>query len=89
MKTMSSSEQPLIKLAENILANTKTIENFLVSNNLPEPSFSADGPTDFPVGIDHAEIQNARNAVIDATKELRDLIIGPRDMLRWMIINVS
>ena len=86
---MSSTNQSLTQIAESILANTKTIENFFASSNLPELSFSARGPKDFPVGVEHTEIHNARDALIDATKELRDLLIGPTDMLRWMSVNVS
>jgi hypothetical protein len=89
MSTPSYTPPSLTKLAESILANSKVIESFLFTNNLPQPSFDANGPKNFPVGVEHTEIYNARNALVDATKELRDLVIGPRDTLNWMAINVS
>jgi len=87
--TMSSSSASLTQLAKGILANAQIIEGFLSSNNLPQPSFGANGPKDFPVGAGYTEIHAARHALIDATKELRDLVIYPTDTLKWMIMNVS
>lgn len=72
------SQQSLSKLAESILENSEIIDEFLFGNSLPQLSCNVDGPKNFPVGIEHTEIYNARNTVIDATKELRDLIIGPK-----------
>jgi hypothetical protein len=83
------SHQSLIKLAQSILENSKIIEEFFSSNNLLPLSFNVNGPKTFPVGIEHTEIHNAHYAVIDATKELRDLVIGPKDTLNWMLVNVS
>lgn len=85
----TGSHQSLIKLAKSILENSKIIEDFFSSNNLPPLSFDVNGPKTFPVRIEHAEIYDTRNAVIDATKELRDLVIKPKDTLDWMLVNVS
>jgi hypothetical protein len=41
------------------------------------------------VGTEHADIHAIRHRLIDATKELRDLVIGPKDTIKWMIMNVS
>ncbi|RFU32348.1 hypothetical protein B7463_g3998, partial [Scytalidium lignicola] len=84
---MSNSPASLTQLAKSILANAQIIEDFLSSNNLPQPSFDVKGPKDFPVGTEHAEIHVARHALIDATRELRNLIIGPVDTLKWMTMN--
>lgn len=86
---MAHSTLSLVQLAKSILANAQIIEAHISSNNLPQPSFNSDGPKDFPVNTAQTEIHAARHALIDATNELRDLIIGPTDKLRWMIMNVS
>ncbi|KAL2783139.1 O-methyltransferase-domain-containing protein [Aspergillus keveii] len=79
---------PLTQLARRILQYAEDLDTFYASNNLPLPSFSADAPHSFHADITtHPEIHNTRHSLIDATKELRDLIIGPRDTLKWMIMN--
>ena len=83
------SSPSLTELAKSILEDAQTIDSFLSSHNLPQPSFAADGVKDFPVGTDHADVHAIRHRLIDATKELRDLIIGPKDTIKWMIMNVS
>lgn len=89
MSTMSSSPASLTQLAKSILASAQLLEEFLSSNNLPQPSFDASGPKNFPAGADNAEIHAARHALLDATRKLRDLVTYPTDTLRWMIMNVS
>ncbi|KAH8812830.1 S-adenosyl-L-methionine-dependent methyltransferase [Xylogone sp. PMI_703] len=84
---MAKSSISLTQLAKDILANAQKIEDFLASNNLPQPSFNAEDAEDFPVALEHAEIHKARYALIDATRELRDLVVGPLDTLKWMIMN--
>lgn len=79
----------LTQLAKSILEDAQTIDNFLSSNNLPRPSFAAESLKDFPVSTEHADIHTIRHRLIDATKELRDLVIGPKDTIKWMIMNVS
>lgn len=83
------SSLSLTELARSILEDAQTLDIFLSSHNLPQPSFAADGVKDFPVGTEHAEIHIIRHRLIDATKELRDLIVGPKDTIKWMIMNVS
>ncbi|KAL3486990.1 S-adenosyl-L-methionine-dependent methyltransferase [Aspergillus germanicus] len=79
---------PLTQLAQGILQYAEDLDAFYASNNLPSPSFSADAPQSFSADITtHPEIHKARHSLIDATKDLRDLIIGPRDTLKWMIMN--
>lgn len=83
------SSLSLTELAKSILEDAQTLDSFLSSHNLPQPSFAADGVKDFPVGTEHADIHAIRHRLIDATKELRDLVVGPKDTIKWMIMNVS
>jgi len=79
----------LLELTDIISANTKKIDQFFAANNLPELSFAADSPLQFPVPSSNEEIQNARRKVILATQELHDLMVGPREHVRWMSWSVS
>ncbi|KAJ5535674.1 hypothetical protein N7513_008860 [Penicillium frequentans] len=81
------SSLSLTELAKSILEDAQILDSFLSSHNLPRPSFAADGVKDFPVGTEHADIHVIRHRLIDATKELRDLVVGPKDTIRWMIMN--
>jgi hypothetical protein len=79
---------PLMQLAQRILQSAEDLAAFYASNNFPPPSVSVDAPQSCPADITtHPEIHNTRHSLIDATKDLRDLIIGPRDTLKWMIMN--
>lgn len=83
------SSPSLTELAKSILEDSQAIDSFLSSHNLPQPSFASDGIKDFPVGTEHADIHAIRHRLIDATRELRDLVICPKDTIKWMIMNVS
>ncbi|KAJ6010796.1 hypothetical protein N7451_002208 [Penicillium sp. IBT 35674x] len=81
------SSPSLIELAKSIVEDAQEIELFLSSHSLPQPSFTADGVKDFPVDTEHAHIHAVRHRLIDTTQALRDLIIGPKDTIKWMIMN--
>lgn len=78
----------LSELTAIISTNTKTIEQYFANNDLPALSFDVDAAKDFPVPITNEEIQKARRAVVNATQELHDLMVGPREHLRWMAWSV-
>ncbi|KAL3447482.1 S-adenosyl-L-methionine-dependent methyltransferase [Aspergillus insuetus] len=79
---------PFAQFAQRILKYSEDLDAFYASNNLPTPSFNSNAPQSFPADLTtHPEVHNTRHSLIDATKELRDLIIGPRDTLKWMIMN--
>lgn len=85
---MASTTSSLVQLAESILAQTKKLDEYLASHKLPQPSFDANGPTTFPASPEEADINAVRHKLIDATKELRDLVTYPSDTLKWMIMTV-
>lgn len=83
---MASSR--IIELTEVIASNTKKIDEFFKAEGKPDLSFNADAPGDFPVPNTNIEIQQARRAVVNATQELHDLMVGPRETVRWLAWSV-
>lgn len=89
-QTLIMASQPVPKLSElaALIAEKATyLECFLDDNNLPHPSFVPDGPSQFPVTSLQGEASAARFALIDAAKDLRNLVTGPKDTLRWIALN--
>lgn len=83
----STSTSQMIDLARKITAETEKLEAYMRDNGLPMPGFDVDAPADFPKLPE--DIQESRQNVIHATKELRDLTIGPREAVRWGVWEVS
>lgn len=75
---MSTSR--IIQLAQLISSQTSLIDQHLQDNNLPEPSFDQDGPTE-PIQNETPDIQKAKTDVIEATIELRQLLEGPMKLV--------
>ncbi|CAH0039229.1 unnamed protein product [Clonostachys solani] len=71
----------LISLAKKIGAEAEKLEAYLKDNGLPDPSFGVDAPGDFPKLSEEA--QRSRLEIVHATKELGDLVRGPRENVRW------
>ena len=70
---MASSSRIAI-LAAEIQENTSKVDAYLKENGIPSPSFSPDNPLHVEVP---EEIAAAQNAVVDATDELKTLMLGP------------
>ena len=90
-RTASTSSKPstsnLIALAAIITRETEKLDKYIKESGIPAPSFDVDAPMDFPKLP--AEIRKAREEVVRATKELGDLVTGPREGLRWMAWDVN
>lgn len=72
----------IVELAQRIATNTSQVNEYLTVNNLPQPSFSPDGPLYGPVPKDAPpEIIDLNQSVLDDTTELHQLMLGPRDYL--------
>lgn len=67
-------------LATQITKNTAIVNDYLLNNDLPQPSFSIDGPTNLT--FKSAEAEAARLNSIGAAMELQDLLQGPIACLR-------
>lgn len=83
---MTSPTSLLPQLANQIALYTKTLTEYLESNNLPQPSFDADGPAHpIPKGEDTPSA--ARNGLIEASKALHALAVGPTETTRFFCTN--
>lgn len=78
-----ASMSRLTELTEIIASETKKVQEYFAANRLRELSFDPSAATDFPVHSTNTEIQDARRAVVNATQELHDLMVGPRETVRW------
>lgn len=78
----------LTELTNIIATETKKIEAYFADNGLPNLSFDVNAPANFPVPSSEKEIHAARRSVINATQELHDLMVGPRETVRWLAWNV-
>lgn len=64
----------LLELAEIISSATTSIHKYLISQNLPYPSFEPNAP---PLLLIPEEVAKWQDAVVDATSELYDLLVNP------------
>ncbi|KAK0646723.1 O-methyltransferase-domain-containing protein [Cercophora newfieldiana] len=83
---MASSNPPLSRLAEEIARNSKILLDHLDRSGLPQPSFERDGPLRTPFENDDTA-SAARTALIEATKELHVLALGPEETTRFFCFN--
>lgn len=86
-KGSSTSPSLMITLTQKISKETEKVEAYFRENGLQTPSFDVDAPNDFPDMPD--DISRSRREVIHATQELHDLMVGPRESVRWMAWDVS
>ena len=77
----------LVKLSHIIAVETAKVDDYLRANNIPTPTFDADGHADFPRLLE--DIQKSRQEIVRATNELKDLIVGPTESMRWLGWDVS
>ncbi|KAG6041319.1 hypothetical protein E4U41_004970 [Claviceps citrina] len=71
----------LVALARRISAETAKLEAYLRDSNSPQPGFGVDAPADFPNLP--ADMQQSRQEIVYATRELGILVRGPRESVRW------
>ncbi|KAM0256726.1 hypothetical protein ACHAQJ_004793 [Trichoderma viride] len=79
--TVETQEPRMVVLAEIIRAETEKLQAYLKSNGIAQPSFNVDAPDDFPRLPD--DIEQSRQQIVFATKELANLVRGPRESVRW------
>ena len=77
----------LVKLAQLISRETEKLDNYMRDNGLPCPTFDVDSAADFPTLP--ADILKSRQAIVHATDELKELVVGPTETLRWKAWEVS
>jgi 6-hydroxytryprostatin B O-methyltransferase len=77
------------ELSQRIARNSSLVEKWLASKNATMPSFDEDAEDEFPNTDGESEIEAARMAVIDDTRALHDLLLGPREVLARVWGSVS
>ncbi|PKK44712.1 hypothetical protein CI102_11993 [Trichoderma harzianum] len=78
---VESADSRMLVLAEIIRVETEKLQTYLKANGIAQPSLSVDGPDDFPLLPD--EIQKSRQKIVFATKELTNIVRGPRESVRY------
>ncbi|KAI0877220.1 O-methyltransferase-domain-containing protein [Hypoxylon argillaceum] len=73
----------IVQLASLIASYTEAINNYLNDRGFRTPSFSLDALDSPGIPSDAANIQAARASVISACSELKDLLTGPRSLLKF------
>lgn len=76
------SRSALIELAATITRETEKLDKYMKDNNLPPVSFDVSCPPSFTKLDDSAK--RSREIVIQATKDLSDLVTGPTESIRWL-----
>ena len=70
------------ELATIIAEKTKLVDDYLTHNELPTPSLKVGAPGKLPIPETANEVEEARMTVIEATTELKALMLGPLGLLR-------
>lgn len=73
----------IVQLASLIASKTAAINDYLDHHELPTPSFSLDALDSPGIPSGAADIQAAKASVISACLELKDLLTGPRSLLKF------
>lgn len=79
----STSSTRLTELSTLIAQKTAQIEFYLDAKGLPLPSFDANAPVELVIAMEDEDVQKIRIELPDLTKELRDSIAGPTDLVRY------
>lgn len=87
MGTLSSTR--IAELTAVVLTNTAKIDDYLESHGLPSPSFAVEHPADLGIPPEAIDIDNARNAALEASIELQDPPQGPTSLLRPVVCYFS
>ncbi|KAK8055068.1 O-methyltransferase [Apiospora rasikravindrae] len=78
-----ASTTKIVELSLLIAKETAKVDGFLSRKGLAAPSFDEDAPQSIPIPDESADIKEARLAVIEACSELKDLMTGPKELLRF------
>lgn len=75
----------LVDFAKKLLHHAEALQAQLDKANAAQPSLDAGGPSRYPDRVEHPEIYKARTALVDASKDMYYLALGPIDTLRTMV----
>ena len=77
----------LTELAAQVSKSAALISDHLKSHGSAAPTFAADGLDHFPMATDPA-VAEARMALLEASKTIHDLAIGPQDTINFTVLAV-
>ncbi|KAI0602839.1 S-adenosyl-L-methionine-dependent methyltransferase [Biscogniauxia sp. FL1348] len=77
------STNRIVELSSLIARETAVVNDFLVKNRLPTPSLEVGALASLPIPEDATEVRKAQAAVIEACSELKSLMTGPKELLRF------
>ena len=77
------------ELGNNIARNSILVEEWLSSQNIRAASFEQDAEQEFPSTVGAKEVEAARLAIVNDTRTIHDLLIGPGEVLRRICWGVS
>ena len=69
-------DSPLVQLAEELLAQARSLDSYNESCGLPPVSFDHESFVDLP-----NDLETCRQAVINISQDIKRLAQGPRDLL--------
>ncbi|KAI1378983.1 S-adenosyl-L-methionine-dependent methyltransferase [Hypoxylon crocopeplum] len=78
-----ASTNRIIELSSIIATETARVQDFLVKNKLPTPSLDADALWSLPIPKSAPDVEASRLAVIEACSELKALMTGPKQLVRF------
>ena len=82
----SATFSPLVHIADAIKSSTTILDDYLAAHGNSSPSLGVDG-TPIYVPPHEMDVLAARDTILSATRELRNLVLGPLGIL--MNIGVS
>ena len=74
----------IVELTSQISVNSTKIDRYLSAHGLPYPSFDIDNPTRLQLSED---IETARSITLDASLELYNLLLGPKELLHNQVVS--
>ncbi|KAF7532284.1 hypothetical protein G7054_g8114 [Neopestalotiopsis clavispora] len=78
-----SSTNRIVELSSIIARDTAVINDFLIAAKAPTPSLDEGALQSIPIPDDAKDIKAARTAVLEACAELKALLTGPKELLRF------
>ncbi|KAI9832129.1 MAG: hypothetical protein M1819_004480 [Sarea resinae] len=78
---MSSSPRTLTDIATEILAHARALDDFIATNNLPQPSFAPDALATLPIPPSNDSLRESRQSLMQASQEIYQLAAGPAEHL--------
>ncbi|KAG8630305.1 hypothetical protein KVT40_001924 [Elsinoe batatas] len=72
----------LATLGKRIALNAEKVDGWLTSKQLPTLAFDQDAAEEFPSTAGREDIETARASLIDDTQTLKDLLLGPGEVVR-------